>query len=336
MIDEDPRPISAVPDARTAPEPPRSDRGGAVGQRVAVIVNLSSGAGAAPVTEGRLRDLFGGAGTAVEVTLAGDEPQFQRALAQAIASKVDAIVAGGGDGTLSAVAESLAGHDIPLGILPLGTLNHFAKDLGISTDLEDAVRVVLAGHTVRVDVGEVNGQVFLNNSSLGLYPTILRLRGQHAARGLRKWVVAIWATAIEVGRFRRLVVRVDVNGERRLHHTPLLLVGNNRYRMAGLEAGTRDSLLEGQLAVYVVHAQSRWQLMRLAWKVLQGRSHDAGELDVLHVHKATIEARVPHLPVALDGEVLEMETPLEYRVRPAALRVFVPAAGAGHSPDRDP
>ena len=308
--------------------PVPSDRGSIGLKRVAVLLNAGSGTGTAQESEARIRELFGEAGIGVEVTLAGDAAEFDRALTGAIESAADAIVAGGGDGTISTVAHALADHDIPLGVLPLGTLNHFAKDLGIPDDLEAAVRVVLAGHTMRVDVGEVNGRVFLNNSSLGLYATIVRLREQHAARGFRKWIVAAWATAVELRRFRLLLVGVDVDGKRTRHRTPLVLVGNNRYKMEGVQAGTRDSLREGELALYIVKARSRWQLLLLVWKIFRGRAEEAEELEMLRVEQARIEARGRHQRVALDGEVTVMEGPLEYRVRPTALRVFVPAAEA--------
>jgi YegS/Rv2252/BmrU family lipid kinase len=293
---------------------------------VAVLLNAGSGTGTADAAKTRIAELFGEAGITVEITLAADADEFQRALTNAIESKVDAIVAGGSDGTISTVADALADHAIPLGVLPLGTLNHFARDLGIPAELDDAVRVVLAGRTTRVDVGEVNGRIFLNNSSLGLYPKIVRLREQYAARGLRKWIVAAWATAVELGRFRRLEVQVDVKGERTLHRTPLLMIGNNRDKLAGVEAGARDSLQDGLLAVYIVKARSRWQLFGLVWKIFRGTAQEADELDLLELERATINARGRRHHVALDGEVTVMEAPLKYRVRPTALTVFIPAA----------
>src|SRR5476649_731552 len=107
---------------------------------------------------------------------------------RALARGVDAVVAGGGDGTINAVASVLAGSSVALGVLPLGTLNHFAKDLNIPLDLDQAIATIARGTTAQVDVGDVNGRIFVNNSSLGLYPHIVRARDQQQRRlGRGKW-----------------------------------------------------------------------------------------------------------------------------------------------------
>ena len=105
------------------------------------------------------------------------------------------VVAGGGDGTLSAVAAALVGTDTALGVLPMGTLNHFAKDLGIPLKLEKAVQTLFTGKIARVDVGEVNGRIFLNNSSIGFYPRIVQARKREQRRGRSKWVAFAQAAA---------------------------------------------------------------------------------------------------------------------------------------------
>src|SRR4051812_49788191 len=109
---------------------------------------------------------------------------------QAVQDGCEALVAGGGDGTINTAASQLVDGDIPLGVIPLGTLNHFAKDLGIPLELEGAAKVVLDGSVCRVDVGEVNGRVFLNNSSLGMYPAIVRLRDRYRVGGGSKGIAA--------------------------------------------------------------------------------------------------------------------------------------------------
>src|SRR5262249_39207144 len=155
--------------------------------------NASSGSGEAQAQAERIRELFATAGRAAEITLAEGARLVETAKA-AVRARAPAIVAGGGDGTINTVASIVVGTGIPLGLLPLGTLNHFAKDLGIPLTIDEAVGVVLGGRTIEVDVGEVNGKIFLNNSSLGLYPRIVRLRERSEARGIWKWPVAAWAT----------------------------------------------------------------------------------------------------------------------------------------------
>jgi diacylglycerol kinase family enzyme len=297
-------------------------------RRLRVILNARSGTVDCNVVKRRLEELFGEADVEAIITLAESAQEITDAVEEAIAAAVDGVVAGGGDGTLGTVASYLVGRDIPLGVLPLGTLNHFAKDLGIPTEVEAAMRVVLSGTTRRVDVGEVNGRIFLNNSSLGLYPRIVRLRQRYSASGTRKWVIALWATLKVLQQDPVLTVRIDVEGESVVRRTSLLLIGNNAYRMAGLDAGSRPALTEGLLAVYVVRGGGRWKLMRLLWEVFIGRARDEPDLDVLLVREATIEARARRLLVACDGEVEILELPLDYRSRPLALTVFAPAPGA--------
>ena len=102
-------------------------------------------------------------------------------------------MAGGGDGTVNTVASAVIDTDKTFGVLPLGTLNHFAKDLHIPLDLEAAARTIIAGHTTQVDVGEVNDEIFLNNSSLGLYPRLVQKRKKKQRLGSRKWAAFFWA-----------------------------------------------------------------------------------------------------------------------------------------------
>lgn len=261
----------------------------------------------------------------MQITLARNGEELQKGIDAAIAGAAAALVGGGGDGTINTIASALVDTGIPLGVLPLGTLNHFAKDLGIPLGLDEAAAVLLAGFTKAVDVGEVNGKFFLNNSSLGLYPRMVRLRAAHPARGWRKWIVAFWALIKTMERNPKISVSIEAEGERLVTRTPIVFIGNNEYEMSGLEAGTRASVTGATLAIYVVRGGGRPRLMRLAWRMFTGRAFRSGELDVTLVSEATISMRGSRTSVALDGEVVTLETPLEYRIRPAALRVLTPA-----------
>jgi diacylglycerol kinase family enzyme len=292
----------------------------------AAVFNDSSGSGDCASAAKKLEEMFAAAGREARVTVVtGGGSQLREAAERAVVDGCDALVAGGGDGTINLAASVLAGRDIPLGVLPLGTLNHFAKDLSIPLELEDAVRVILDGITCRVDVGEVNGRIFINNSSLGVYPAVVRLRERYRASGLGKWVAALWAGLTVLRRNPFMAVRLIVQNDVTVRRTPFVFVGNNQYRMAGLQAGTRDSLSGGDIAVYVLNADRRVGLLRLAWQVVLKGVDQVKELDELTVSQATVEVRRSRLQVALDGEVVMLESPLEYRIRPAALQVYVPA-----------
>jgi len=241
------------------------------------------------------------------------------------------VVAGGGDGTVSAVAAELVGTGRALGVLPLGTLNHFAKDLGIPLDLEGAVRTVVRGRVAVVDVGEVNGRVFVNNSGLGIYPLIVSQReAEQKLRGSGKWPAFARATLDALRRHPFLKLRVRLDGEERLFKTASVFIGNNEYEVAGLNFGGRARLNSGKLAFYVAERTGRFGLLRLAVRALVGRLHRAEDFQAFTIEEAGIESGKSTLLVSTDGEVTRMTPPLHYRIRPGALRVLVPAEkGAG-------
>jgi diacylglycerol kinase family enzyme len=236
------------------------------------------------------------------------------------------LVAAGGDGTVNAVAAELVGRPTVLGVLPLGTLNHFAKDLGIPTDLERAVRALRDGSVARIDVGEVNGRIFLNNSSLGLYPDIVRQREHQQERlGRGKWHAMAWAFLGALKRYPFMNVRLEADGEVFARRTPFVFIGNNEYRMEALQIGARACLDRGLLSLYVAHRTGRLGLLRLAVRALFGRLSQASDFDSVCAREILVETRRPRVRVATDGEVTIMQSPLRYRVRPGALRVAVPA-----------
>ena len=297
-----------------------------------MVLNDSSGSGDCAAAAKRLEEIFSSAGREARITVAKGGSQLHTAAERAVQEGCDTLVAGGGDGTINAVASVVVGTEIPLGVLPLGTLNHFAKDLGIPLELDAAAKVVLEGAACRVDVGEVNGRIFLNNSSLGVYPAIVRLRERFQEGGLSKWIAALWASLTVLRRNPFMAVRIIVDNETLVRRTPFVFVGNNEYRMVGLQAGSRDSLVAGHLALYVLHAEHRTGLLRLAWQVLLKGAEQVKELDLLAVQQATIETRRRRLQVALDGEVVPLESPLEYRIRPAAMLVHVSATSSACNP----
>ena len=138
--------------------------------KIEVIVNSGSGPGHEDGIQQVLTEAFKAAGVDAKINLARTGSEVTTLAQQAAKGDADTVVAGGGDGTISSVAAALIGKDKRLGILPFGTMNHFAKDLFIPLELEGAIGTIVAGHETKVDVGEVNGEIFINNSSLGLYP----------------------------------------------------------------------------------------------------------------------------------------------------------------------
>ena len=255
--------------------------------------------------------------------LPGD--QLRAAAEEAVKRPVDVVVVGGGDGTLSTVAGVLVDTPMPLGVLPLGTLNHFAKDLGIPGDLEGAVRVIAAGNVRPVDVGSVNDRVFINNSSLGLYPMMVRNREAHQSRnGSNKWFAMIVAMAKVFRRFPLVNVRLTTDETQVVRKTPLVFVGNNCYQLDLFNIGSRACLDAGELSLYVANAQTRWGIVKLTFRAMLGMLEQSRDFETFCLSNCLIETHKKQLHVAVDGEVIKLKTPLQYRVRAAALRVCLP------------
>lgn len=300
-------------------------------RRLIAIVNDAAGANGTSPVAGQLTDIFTAAGIDARVVLARDGAEIAARARAAVRERPQIVVAGGGDGTINAVAAELLGSDIMLGVLPLGTLNHFAKALRLPTDVDAAARVIVDGHALSIDVGEVNGRIFLNNSSLGLYPRLVRRReNQQQQLGRNKWLAAVWAAATLLRRHRFLHVRLCVDDAEIDRRTAIVFVGNNAYRMSGLSIGERERLDAGELSVYLPRRSGRRGLVLLALRALVGRLREAEDFDALFSPAFEIQTRRARVPVAIDGEVALFDAPLRYRIRPGALRVIAPRAnGAG-------
>ena len=248
--------------------------------------------------------------------------------AKAIAERGDPLViVGGGDGSISAAASALVGTETKLGILALGTLNHFARDLGIPADLAEATALIAAGAERRVDVAEMNGRIFINNSAIGLYPLMVRDRDAQQKRlGRSKRLAMLVASARTLARFHHQRLTLTVNDEKGRVDTPLLFVGNNDYRLDLGAAGQRDSLEDGELSVFVMRKKTRRGLIAATIRALFNRSRPDDMVRLDGVERLRVGSHKHQLAVSLDGEVVRAEPPLDYRIRKAALRVIAPPA----------
>jgi YegS/Rv2252/BmrU family lipid kinase len=292
---------------------------------IAVLVNAAAGAGAPEKICAGLAERFRSAGLDARLVLARNPAEFTAALERALGDAPQAIVAGGGDGTISSAASRLVGTGIALGVLPLGTRNHFARDLHIPDDAAQAVQNIVAGHLATVDVGEVNGRYFLNNASLGIYPEIVRDR-EHQQRhlGVRKWRAFLHGMLAVLRRYPFLDVRLTVDGQDLRRRTPFVFVGNNEYRMEGFGMGGRTRLNAGKLNIYLARRAGRLRLLQLALMALLARLHEAADVEVFTAAEILVDTRRRRVRVAIDGEVSDMDAPLRFRIRPGALRVIVP------------
>lgn len=302
--------------------------------RIEVIINAGSGAvngNLAPgnssdegSVEQRLAELFAARNIDARISLAHSGQEVVELAKRAALSDSAVIVAGGGDGTINSVATEVIDTDKALAILPFGTLNHLAKDLGIPLELEAAVNTIHEGNVVQIDAGEVNDHIFLNNSSLGLYPSIVRERQKQQRLGWGKWPAFIWAALGVLRRYPFVGVRLSVDGKELVTRTPFVFIGNNEYEMESLHIGSRTCLDAGKLSLYVTNRIGRLGLFRLALRALFGGLRQEKDFLALCSEEIWIETKHSRLRVALDGEITIMHPPLHYRARPRALRVIVP------------
>ncbi len=290
---------------------------------IEVVINASGGS-FNEETEQLLADAFAASGVDANIRLAQDGDQIGDFARSAVEGDSDIIVAGGGDGTISSVAAIVSEANKTFGVLPLGTLNNFSKDLGIPQDVAEAVRVIAEGNMIEIDLAEVNGRIFINNSSIGLYPRIVRKREQQERLGRGKWWAAFWA-ALRIFRVSRfLKVKIEVDGKSFWRKTPFVFVGNNQYEMDLYNIGRRPSLDEGKLSVYFLHRGGRWGVIMMLLRTLTGSVKQWRDFEEVLTDTVTIQTRRKRLPVAFDGEVSVLETPLHYKILPRALKVIVP------------
>lgn len=295
--------------------------------RIALAINLSAGTVQRQPPEplvAAVADAFRAAGHTVETCVCGrrDLAGVLSGLAQR--DDLDAVVCGGGDGTaLTAILAGL-GRDRPLGILPLGTLNLLARDLGLPLDPVEAAATLAHGRTAAIDLAEVNGLPFAIWASLGMHPLIVHRRDKLQREGLRKWPAFALAALRAFRRYPLVRVTLSVGDRQKTVTTPLLVISNNAWHEQRPPL-TRASLDRGELVVHVAKVQSRLGLLWLALRALVGAWNTAGLLDTVKAHEVRVTSRKRRVMVSLDGEVTVLRAPLVFQVRPRGLNVLMPA-----------
>jgi diacylglycerol kinase family enzyme len=292
---------------------------------ISVIINERSGAAARPDAGVEIQKLFARAGVQTRLERVR-EPGDIAARARQAASRGDVLVAAGGDGTVGSVAGVAVETHAAFGVLPMGTLNHFARDVGLPLDLEEAVSVIVAGHVRLLDVGDVNGRIFVNNSSVGLYPRMVLERKAEQRRGRRKWTAFAVAMLRTWRDYRMVVARLVVEGREAVVRTPFIFVGNNQYQAEGFQLGGRSKLDEGRLSIFVAPDAGRFEILTLPLRALTNRLSSAAPFVGFDADTVALDMSRRRVSVALDGEVAILNAPLVYRVRPRVLRALVAAS----------
>ncbi|WP_174274872.1 diacylglycerol/lipid kinase family protein [Sphingomonas bacterium] len=300
---------------------------GVMNSPIPVFVNRSGGAASklGDALEAKLSEAFAAAGLVARVR-AIEGRDIAEAVGKAAGHGLVAV--GGGDGTIGCAAGALvdAGSEAALAILPLGTRNHLAGELGIPSDLAQVARLIAAGHTRRIDLGRVNGRAFVNNASIGFYPDMVESRdAARARRGLPKWLANLPAAWVVLGRARHHRLRLRLEGDDKMVRTPMLFVGNNRYELTLGRVGRRAALDDGKLSVYAVERGTPLRLAALAARAMIGRADPERDFAALaDVAAFEVEAHARSIRVAIDGEVVRLKSPLRFEVQAKALKVIGP------------
>lgn len=298
-------------------------------QPVCVLANAGSGRKAAQRIE-ELVAPFHAAGLHPEVRLIRHGSQVPAAARQARADGFATIVAAGGDGTICTVATEIAGTDIALGILPIGTFNFFARSLGLPETAPEAAAALIHAGERQVSAGEVNGKLFLNNASLGLYPALLEQREAAYARWGRSRLAAYWSalrTLVTYDRPSRL--RVTIDGRTDHLRSPVVFVAHNAFQLQqyGLTDGV-DLIQQGQFAIYMAPELRRWQLLGFAAKMALRTARPYRDFTLESGREIEIATRAPRRTIARDGEREKMKAPFRFRFLDGALTVLVPDGDA--------
>ncbi|EIE51356.1 diacylglycerol kinase, catalytic region [Citreicella sp. 357] len=295
-------------------------------RKYCIILNGRSGDQGEDARRAKLTALCDAAGISARIVVPPRKQPLEEASAEALArTGADVLVASGGDGTIAAVATAAHAADVPMGIIPQGTFNYFARGLGIPEDADGAVNALASGVPRDVSLAEANGEVFLNNTSLGVYPLILQRRESVYARWGRSRLAAYWSVLLTLSGMRRpLKLSLTVDGRETRLRTPLVFVANSAFQLERFNLAGVDAIRNGDFALFTARHTGTMELVRTALKLAGGAAQIGEDFDLVTGRDITIRTGRARALVARDGEKSLMHTPIRIRLRDRPLRVLVP------------
>jgi diacylglycerol kinase family enzyme len=290
-----------------------------------VIMNRDSGADNKAALTAEIETAFTAHGWQVEFILAGRH-DLQSRTQQAVAQAPGAIVVAGGDGTINAVASACVEAQRPLGLVPAGTFNYVARNLGVPTEVSQAVAVIVDGRLRQVDIGEINGRIFLNNAGIGLYAQMLERREQDKRRfGRSRMVAFLSGMRCLLSAHPLFTVELVADGQTARHLTTTLFFGCNALQLEHFNPTAAECPRHQKLAILSLQLRSRWEVTMAACAGLLGRLDAVNSMDAFCASAVRVQTLRRILRVAIDGELVLLSSPLNVVLRPAALQVFAPA-----------
>lgn len=233
-------------------------------------------------------------------------------------------LAAGGDGTIHHVLQPLVNSEAALAVIPVGTYNHFAKDIGIPLPWREALETALSGETRQIDVARANDRFFVNNLSIGLYPELVRKR-EERGRDYPRWKARMYAAYSTLRRYPHVTLNIETEHHHEVVRTHVFIVSNNTYDLSriGIDA-PRSTLSEGRLSVYWLPHMPRIALMKFAAHYLAGRVRTAPGFRSFRTQRMKVQSSRLHLHAGIDGEVFTLSSPLVITSVPQSLLVKVP------------
>jgi diacylglycerol kinase family enzyme len=234
-------------------------------------------------------------------------------------------VVAGGDGSVHHVVQGLVGTDGVLGVVPVGSLNHLARDLQVPLgDWRAALDIAVRGNVRQIDVGRINGRYFLNSVMLGIYPTITEFRERFRSLHSR-WRAYAKATRLALRQFPHVSLVVELDGRIETFRTQMFVIAINMYDLnqAGLIA-PKMTFNDGRVTIYSLSFMSRTQFVRAAAKYLRGKIVDVDGFRRIRTTHLRVDTAKRRMRVSVDGELVEMETPLQIAAVPSSLLVRAP------------
>jgi diacylglycerol kinase family enzyme len=253
------------------------------------------------------------------------ELNVRAAIREALDAGMRTFIVAGGDGSVHHVAQALVNTDGVLGVIPVGSVNHLARDLMVPLgDWQAAFEIALKGEVRQIDVGRVNGHYFINSVMLGLYPSISEFRERFRSINSR-WAAYFKAARLALRHFPHVTLVVEMDGRVQTFRTQMFVIAVNAYDLSqvGMVA-PKTTLHDGRLSIYSLSFMSRVEFMRAAAKYFRGKIGDVQGFRSTRTAQMRVDTAKRRMRVSIDGELIEMQTPLQIAAVPSSLLVRAP------------
>ena len=235
------------------------------------------------------------------------------------------VVAAGGDGTVNCVASACIKHDVPMGVIPMGTYNYFARDLGIAPDIEGAIAVLVTGQLTTTAVGLLQDQIFVNNASFGTYARVVKNREMDKKKFGRYRIVALLSDIRSLyAPAKNYTLRIGTGDMAKNCRTTMIFAGINKFQMENLGIPLAEKAGRTQMSVTIMKPATRWEMTRILLRGLFRQLPQDDRIDVLHAETFTVDAPAAPIVCVVDGEIVNLTLPLEFKLLPDQLRVMTP------------